>query len=116
MKSLILLFIGTFISISANAKETDQPDILCVEESGFLYEFYMGHQEVHIYDENGAWVGDVDGIYFDTKHLESIPAKVQYRVRYADDNSDYAVITFTDGKDFGTGEITDNDQSMDCIQ
>ena len=117
MKILMIFLSGLFISGTASAftPPSTPPDFTCVEESGFTYEFYMtDFQEVHIFDETGEDLGHIDEIYYEVKFLEVKPGKTKYIVRYDDGDNEYAVFTFTDGEDTGSGEITDNDQTMVC--
>ena len=116
LKSIVFLLAISLTTQSFAAGGID-PDFICVEESGFTYEMYMSHfNEIHVFDENGVNVYDIDGIQFNVMNLESLPPQTRYSVKYADGGTEIANFTFVGDEAIGQGEFVDNDQTMVCLR
>ena len=114
MKKNIVFLITLLASLNLFAAE--KPDFTCVEESGFMYQFYLtNYNEIHVFDEQGNELDHMDGLYSEVKFYETLPSRTVYKVFY-DDGGQIAEVTFLGNENVGQGEMIDNDQKMTCIR
>ncbi|MDZ4663169.1 MAG: hypothetical protein SGJ18_16280 [Pseudomonadota bacterium] len=113
MKSfLFLLYLALPATVLAESRV--KPDFVCIEESGFTYNFYFSSfTEIHIFDEKGKAVDQIDSIQMHYRSIETSPTVDQYSF-VDEDGHQVAQIEFKQGAKKGSGEMTDNDQAMKC--
>ncbi len=118
MKNQVLMILAFAYMFSfASRAFAATPDFVCLEQSGFRYEFFFSKfTEIHIFDEKGQALDHLDGLKVERKFKKSNPVKEQFAFVYADGGNKVAVIEFEAGKTKGRGEMIDNDQKMTCVR
>ncbi len=124
-----LFFLAKFFLISlsagsalANDSFTEvpalTPAVICLEESGFRYEFYLGEgnaeaSTILAFDERG------DAIYqYKNLVMQIVVTRDGEEIRFVDPRfgNDLAILKFSVGRLQGSGEMVDHDQTMVCAR
>ncbi len=102
---------------TVQADSDAKPKFVCVEQSGFKYEFYFksldAPAEIHIFDEKGMSVDHLDVLHVKYESFETSPVTQQYTF-VNKVGHEIAQVRFKKGSETGSGAMTDNDQSMKC--